>query len=222
MKSEQLIAQQAQDILNMAAAIKKPNKRDILSHLQDVIHSGDYLFTHVELAEIYAYFIPAIPKKSANPELWAAVATAKKDVRDYLNYLYSDGERLIGCDGHRIHWIETDRETGYFHPSTLDKLDNKGGYPDIDRVIPETYSADLQQHKRTGFDVVECGGDYGLAYALPNGSRLLKRYVDEAYSRDSEMLIYMRDADNTESMKFESLDGKRHAVIMPIRIPKED
>ena len=170
-----------------------------------------------EIAEFYAYFIPNIPARVKDSRLWVGKAAAAKDIRNYLNYTYSDGKRLIGCDGHRLHWIETEEyKEGFYIPATLDQVEDQGDYPGIDKVIPDTHSRDARHYKTADFEVFDIR-DFGLVYDLPNGTRLKKQYVDQAFNRDTEMRIYLSDPDSMQAVKLESLDGIRHAAIMPIK-----
>ena len=214
------------DIINLASSIKKPSKGAILKIVRDIIVAEKYTLTEFELAQLYSYFIPPIPAKTKNPLLWVGLAAAKVEVRNFLNFSYCDGDRLIGCDGHRVHWVAvSDMEPGYYIPSTLDLIADQGQYPDIDRVIPVTHSADAQVCTLSDFNLVESHYKrldgkkpvIQLCYDLPNGTRVLKKYVDAAYNRDKTMTVYLPQGDkNMTAIKLESIDGMRHAVIMPI------
>lgn len=207
------------DIITMAANLHKPTKAEILALIRDIIDSDNYTLNDRETAELFSYFIPATPQRAKTPQQWVARAAAAKDIRNYLNFVYSDGERLIATDGHRLHWIETEEyPKGYYIPSTLDAITCNDTYPDIDRVIPATYAKDCQQCKLSEFKVIDTG-KHGLAYKLPNDTYVNKKYLAAVYNRDAEMLLYL-PGDSLTSIKAESLDGKRHAVVMPVRLPK--
>lgn len=89
---------------------------------------------------LYKYFLPTPPKKAKTAAQWVAKAVAdKKDVREYLRYVYSDGEHLVATDGHRIHWIKTnDYPAGYYCPKSLERVDYDAKYPDWKRASQGT------------------------------------------------------------------------------------
>lgn len=123
------------DVATRAASIRKPSKTAAFELLVGLIENGD-LTDEVIAAHLYAFFQPGIPAKPKTPEQWVARAVAVKDVRFDLNYLYSDGKRLMGMDGHRLHIIPTERPAGYYDKQ-LSPVVVDHPYVDVDRVIPE-------------------------------------------------------------------------------------
>lgn len=93
--------------------------------------------TKEELQRLILHFAPSVPSKPKTPEQWVARAVGIKDVRTYINYLYSDGVRLVATDGSRAHWCPTTLAQGYYEPRTLLPVALEDKYPDIDRVIPK-------------------------------------------------------------------------------------
>ncbi|MCK5020277.1 MAG: hypothetical protein KAS32_24775, partial [Candidatus Peribacteraceae bacterium] len=103
------------EIASMAYQLKVKRK-DVFYKLINLLAEGteDPVNNDDFLATIYAYFLPPVSAKSKTPDLWVAKAMAK-DVRYYLNFVYSDGERLMATDGHRLHVLITDKyEPGYY------------------------------------------------------------------------------------------------------------
>ena len=49
-----------------------------------------------------------------DPERWVDVAIDPDEARVALRYAYSDGEWLMGTNGHRIHRIKTKLPSGYY------------------------------------------------------------------------------------------------------------
>jgi hypothetical protein len=210
------------DIINLAAVLKKPSETTILDIIRNAIQTENYALGEMELAQLYSFFIPPIPAKTKNNRLWVGRAAAHNHTRNCLNYTYYDGTRLIGSDGNRVHWIKTDgMEKCYYIPATMDAVSNQGDYPDIDKVTPSTYAAERGQYRLKDFDLVEMTFKIAgvkkptitLCYTLPNGIRLAKKYVTEAYNRDKEMVVYLPEDENPTSIKLESIDGKRHCLI---------
>jgi hypothetical protein len=115
--------------------IKKLNRKEAFSVVRESLETGEPM-PNCALEALYKHFAPSKPKNVKEPWQWVAKAVAKNDVRGMLCWLYSDGERLIGCDGHRLHIIPTDLPNGYYDPKTCDPVSFDMQYPDIDRVIP--------------------------------------------------------------------------------------
>lgn len=122
-------------MITLHTDIKKVNKAEAFAMVRYAMEHNEPIQGDA-LECLYKHFAPAIPKNVKEPWQWAAKAVAKKDVREVLNYLYSDGSRLIGCDGHRLHVIPSDLPKGYYDTKTCDPVDHDSVYPDIDRVIP--------------------------------------------------------------------------------------
>lgn len=126
----------AQIILD--ASVKPATRTQAFQIIQEAIQSERQL-EREELEALFKHFAPNISSKAAKtPEQWAAKAVAgPKDVRYYLQYLHSDGKHLYATDGHRIHWIPTTLEAGFYDPKTLQPVKLDATYPNVLRVIPE-------------------------------------------------------------------------------------
>ena len=124
-----------QRIAALAAEIdRKPNKAQAFDIVLNVIES--YGATDDQLAKLYAFFMPPITKIKS-PFHWLVKARGDKDVRYYLNHVYSDGKRLISTDGHRAHVFNEKRPAGWYDDN--EQLVHKpdwATYPDIDSVLP--------------------------------------------------------------------------------------
>jgi hypothetical protein len=115
--------------------IKKLNRKEAFAVVRESLETGEAMPACV-LEALYKHFAPSAPKNVKEAWQWAAKAVAVKDARGMLCHLYSDGKRLIGCDGHRLHIVPTALPVGYYDPKTCDPVDYDAQYPDIDRVIP--------------------------------------------------------------------------------------
>lgn len=118
---------------------KKPNKAECYDVVKKLIESPHSIaiIADVELAVLYQFFTPAKSKKAKSVIDWCQRAVAKEDLRGYLNYLYSDGTDLFGCDGHRAHIARNMcLAKGFYDKNGCLLDDDKGTYPDIARVCP--------------------------------------------------------------------------------------
>jgi hypothetical protein len=97
-----------------------------------------------ELEALYKYFMPSLPAKPKTAWQWVASAVGKKDMREYLNYLHSDGSVLYGSDGQRIHWCNTELGEGFYCPKTCNLVDLSGYYPQVQRIIDQTRPLELK------------------------------------------------------------------------------
>jgi len=128
---------------NHGACHEKPKKDTCVRHIIDLINGEE--LTDQNLAELYKFFMPPIPKAKKTPEQWVATAIGDKDVRFYLNYVYVDKEWVIGSNGHHLHRVHNDNnlEPGYYLPSpaggqgiVLAEPPDFATYPQVESVIP--------------------------------------------------------------------------------------
>jgi len=73
-------------------------------------------------------------KPSDSPFKLASLFRAKKDIRCYLNAIYSDGEKLLGCDGHTIIRINHTVPKGFYHDNGIINPYIEAVFPDLSRV----------------------------------------------------------------------------------------
>jgi hypothetical protein len=203
-------------ILQEAARVKLPSKDAIEKILSGYVREEKTELTQTDLAKVYAFFLAGSKTAKTDPEKWVAQAVAgNKDIRPYLHRVYSDGSRLIGCDGNRLHWIETDRPKGYYDSKTLLADDTCNiRYPDIDRIIPD--KSKCEQVEATiadlPIDSATLNGKLTPCYQLPNGALIHKTQLDQAANGCKSVSLYYSDRLNP--VLIESLDGTRHAVVI--------
>lgn len=201
-------------MITLNANIGPAKRNDAFLMAQTLLEGGE--LSEIQKEALYKYFSPAVPKKAKKAWQWVAKAVGVKDVRYYINFLYSDGRRLIGTDGHRMHWIETDLEPGYYCPKTLERVVCDGRFPDIDRVIPERktfaqfYLKDLKHvsvptKKSKPIECVEIGDIQ---------TRINKEYLYQAANSGDMITASLGKAD-TETIYGSNEFG--HFVIMPMR-----
>lgn len=191
------------------------NKRS-LYELVIKIASNDGAVTVEELARFYRAYSPAHPAKPKIPEQWVWKAVAKNDVRNYLNYAYSDGRRLIGTDGHRMHvWHTTLYSPGFYDKNMVRIHEPEfARYPEIDRVIP---NAKNTKHLKTPDDFKVFHNDESTKKPEPlvmcEDVCFSDIYIKDAISGMKQPLVHLRD--KTDACMI--IDEDLLAVVMPRR-----
>jgi len=193
---------------------KKRNKalafdalRAILEDLPEEMHDSH----GPDLARLYAFFEPQAPAKPKTVFDWVAKAMAKKDQRHYLNWVYSDGARIIATNGHRLHIAHVALEPGFYDKNgTLAHGPEYAVFPDVDRVIPPANPAPVQLADLTPITT--------------RGKVIHKVRINGAVSIDR---AYMQDADSMGPGEWTAPENKSRparidyphgtAVIMPIK-----
>lgn len=69
---------------------------------------------------------------TTNPFKLGILFAGKKDVRPYLNYIYSDGSKLLASNGHIIIIIDHQAEKGFYNGAGL-RVDLDWKYPEFRR-----------------------------------------------------------------------------------------
>ena len=182
------ISEVATFIRNNPKAVKSSKPFDMLR--QAVESSGESETVTLSLAEVaalYAHFMPKTVRASAGvfDFAWVARAMAKKDVRYYLNYVYSDGARTIATDGRRMHVLAGQSLPQGYYTAAGDQVDEDAKYPDIDRVIPQysqcqTWTLTAEELAACIVDTGDKGKDWAFAYMLQSGHKVNKKYFDDA------------------------------------------
>lgn len=161
--------------------VKKANKNQAFELIKTLKEGGQ--LSEIELDSLVKYFAPAMPAKPKNAFQWVAKAAAKKDVRDYLNYVFvtEEGEAQA-TDGHRVHRAFVEGyDPGYYCPKTGLKIDGgpkNGKFPDVDRVMgnfPSKYDCRLTEE-----DLTQSLNDKGLAVYDIEPGLFNAQYIDQA------------------------------------------
>ena len=195
-------------IATHATKIKKPNKLQAFDILTELV--GDHELPIDEIAKLYSFFMPPIPGKPKTTEQWVGKAMAIKDVRFYLRWYYSDGERLTCTDGHRLHSMPTTLPKG-FYDKALNPVEDQGKYPEVARVINLTGRKEYTV-LMSSLEVRPYRSPCGFVYEMPHGGVVDKRYWEEA-AKGQEVVTYLEANDNM-LINFE--DGSL-AVVMGVR-----
>lgn len=212
------------EVYNIASRIPKIKRVEAFDLVKRLVEGE--LLDDYGIAQLYSFFLPPIPAKCKTPEQWVARAMAKKDeTRNYLQWIYSDGSRLVATDGHRLHVWVTDTYPAGYYDAALNPVGNMGKYPDIDRIIPPPFarSEDEIRVKLSDLEVVDVPSDYnlgGLAYKIPGWGD--KRGLDAAYVRDAlnrggDLTILGNNGEG-KSVLIDGPFNDCQAVVMPMRL----
>ena len=180
-----------EDVATRAVRLnEKPTKKEAHRAISYLVTRGLVNAEYDEVAQLYAYFLPPVPKQPITPEEWVAKVINPKDQREHLRYLYSDGLYLIASNGHVLHRIPTKLPSG-FYDQALTRIDLNITYPQYERLLithgdpVNIVIDDLQITERMEH----------TCYILPNGRFLDKPQLDLARKGLSEFrLDWNRDA----------------------------
>lgn len=180
-------------MITIKAGTKAANKKEAYELVQRLA-KHETLLEH-EIHGLLLYFAP--PAKPAKSQFnWIASFVGVKDCREGLNYVYSDGLRIMATNGHILAWCPSELPKGYYCPKTGNVVEGVDyAYPDIDRVIPsipdnaETVALDklpVQQESEESsvlvvrVPVAPYAADDAFKAGLPNNACLLADYVKKA------------------------------------------
>lgn len=206
------------EIANNADGRKKLSKAKLWLVVRGLIYSGDDRMID-DLADLYNYFKPAPRKTPKTPEEWVARAMPTNDIRYYLNYVYSDGGRIMATDGHRLHVFETDKYPKGFYDGQMNPLEVGATYPDITRVIPKGRGKSMQKKELLSGEIKINEADSSKAPAEVIGINhgfAQRKYIDDALSFFDEAGINTFQADYRNAIRYRQ--GHLMAVVMPIRM----
>lgn len=167
----------SQKLLNETAKMadmmtRKPVKSFVFDHVRKLVLDGK--LPPDEAAALYAYFMPAPPKKPKTAFQWVALAVAgKNEHRYYLRFVYVTDDHLVGCDGFRLHVaLNADGLPPGYYNVKGDRVHDTDefAYPDWARLLApyQSGSATTVTVSANTLDVVETGRV--TAYAIPTAS----------------------------------------------------
>jgi len=185
---------------------RKPTKGSIQSLLEKLYNETNNEELKSELAGAFKYFQPTLPKISKNLNQWIALAN-----RPYLHNAYSNGEKLIATDGHRIHMIPSELEKGYYDAAGV-KLDIDGNFPDVMRAVPSKNIKDTFNMEHAEID---CAGNATFTL-FKTRFRFNLKYLQAIMQKDKTVTVYSSEAGETEPVLFCFDD--REAVLMPVNL----
>ena len=205
-----------EDQLNIAAAaiiVKKPSKKEAHEIIKELYAQAPDDVTSANLAKLYSFFMPPIPKNPKTPFDWVAGAMGSGDVRYYLNYVHVDADHIEATDGHRAHRVaNTNGLPSGFYNKAGDKVHESdfANFPNVSRVIPDAKDRQPEDLKVSQIPVETQNGV--IVYRLPNGTAIDKRYLDKCIGSG---VATIGTWGANHSIRVDMDD--RVAAIMPIR-----
>lgn len=198
-------------IIDRALQYKKVKKDDAQSIIKDIYWNFPEL--KEQMAMLYTYFMPPMPKRAVTMFEWVAKATNATNAKctnPVLKFAYCDGSFLIGTDSHRMHYAPADgREVGYYHPITGDKVQEDTRFPEWLQVIPPADEGKKIDCLLSDLHAVE---HYKTQRLVIEGSEFNRQYVLEALNGENTLRGYV-----SRGILCLDLPGERHAVITSMR-----
>ena len=175
--------------------------------------NNDGKFDDRDMAQLYQYFTLKIPAKPKTVEQWVAKAMPKDDIRYYLNYIYSDGNRIMATDGTRLHLAEIEYPAGYYDQNMnfIHPVD-WAQYPDIDRLINNDRPHNIKFSDLMLF-LYAVNGDQVGSFIFNNDIKINANYLKQSAQYFDNPIVKFSNKDTSVMIK---TDG-RLAIIMPMR-----
>jgi len=170
---------------------RKPSKSAAFYIVLSIVEN--YGATDEQLAQLYAFFLPPVAKIKS-PFDWLVKARGEKDVRYYLNHVYSDGKKTMATDGHRAHVINEKRPAGWYDDNDQLIQDPAWAkYPDVMAVLPCKGKEIALKLEELPIHTVS---DKVFLYVMPNGQGMNKKYLDQACGLSPDyVLTYFPESD---------------------------
>ena len=148
---------------------------------------------------------------------WCAKACAKKDTREYLNYVYVTESQMIGCNGHTVHMAPAEhREPGFYTTKgDLATPDPRLKFPDLARIVPDPANCSpVCLADRVYGEAIEKGTIEPVT--LTNGATFNKKYLANALAGLPGAVAIQ--ADKLSPLRIDCAKTGRMAVIMGLRV----
>jgi hypothetical protein len=123
------------DVAQCAASLGKTSKKEAFDHLQQMIERATNDEEILALAFLYNQFQPALPTKPKTSFQWVAKAMPKKDIRFYLNYVYTDSNYIVATDGNRLHLTKNHQGLSGYYNKNMHSVKVDHNYPNYERAI---------------------------------------------------------------------------------------
>lgn len=205
------------NIQTQAAKFGKMSKGLTQTFIKELYNKSTNEDEKGDLAMLYAYFMPAIPKKSKDLFNWVYKASCKpSERRPTLDNVYSDGEYLYGSDGHVIHYIKTDLPEGRYN-QLKEKIETDCDYAYIKRFLfageSKKYKIDMKDAEIKG----ENKEDMCCTFKLEDRYiRLNKNYLETILNGETQANIEIFK-ENEDLIFFEFEDRKALMMCMGIK-----
>jgi hypothetical protein len=196
-----------------AAGYRKPTKKDLLTRIDELLDAGPPTDPKL-IGMVWLYFEQRPNHRAAKHDSWSvAQAVGTSEHRPWRWGVRTEPGKLIATDGHRMHLAAGQDVTdgGYLDATTLTPVEAPApgmDFPPYEQVMPAMPEGaelvKLDDFTPADRESVELAG-----------IRLNRRYVREAFA-GSDAMRYGRGGP-LDPVRLESVDGKRVAVIMPMR-----
>ena len=201
---------------------KRANKKECIAVVDALVKMGtEGRLAPRQVATLYSYFTPARPAKPKCAADYVQRAVPKDDMRDYLNAMYSNGDRLMGTDGHRVHLSSSVVLPEGHYDARVNRVEKDGKFPDVDRVIPKYGSCDLANDHNylDNLEVVKSGGIEAAVLNSPTGVRVQVslKYLRDATQNVDNLRLYVRGAMDSVVIEGTVAGDNVLAVVMPMR-----
>ena len=190
---------------------KRTNKAEAFNVLLDLIEQEK--IDDINASILYSFFTPALPAKPKSREQWVQKAVGNKDTREYLNFVYSDGNNICATNGHLLHTSQTSLSEGFYDKNMV-KVKSSYTYPDFNSLIDGMKGGDIvsltgativHHAKQDNYVIPYTSGEYGYS----------KQYVDKVLSMGGRYEITRKTENDPIVFMF---DDGRIAIIMPILV----
>jgi hypothetical protein len=210
--------------------LKKPTKKDALGIIKRVYETADDERTKMELAKLYKYFVPSLPKKPKNNFQWAALACEKKkNTPDYeiFRHVRVTKEKIVATDTFRLHQAPNDNDLapGFYNHVGDKVLDlDELNYPEVDEIMAKftdnaRHVEPVEQNEfLEQWETIERDGAF---YLSRSGGKIAynRQFFLEAASTEDIKVYVCRDNDNYCPLLL--TNDSRVAIIMPFIMTEE-
>ena len=194
----------------------KPKKKGVQNIIEKLYSNTDDVELRKELAEIYKFFMPAIPKRTESQTEWAFKACSKgkhAENRPQLKYTYSLNGYLYGIDGQRMHWIKTELPEGFYDQNGK-SIDNYGyTFPAVERLTHNNEEPLVRENIIISDLAIE--NIKGVMCYMISDRYYNKVFIDDAINGEPTAIAKTFEDINSS---IQLIVGDKKAIIMPIRI----
>jgi len=230
-----------QNIAKSARTVKQPRNRamafEAVIFIANSLTKEQRLELGLDLARLYAAFMPAIPKKPRTGFEWCTKAMAVNDKREQLNFVHVTEARIACTDGHRIHIAPNadGLKPGYYdkagfkvHDIDADFPNGLLAFPPIERHIAKDLDGGGRELKKLtiaemGQGSLKTKDNVSHYYKLPIKDDLFV-HINMEYLNDA---VSMEDAGHaldwsigtpSDTVQIANLSGGRQVVLGPMRV----
>ena len=147
---------------------------------------------------------------------WCAKACAKKDIHEYLNYVYVTDSQMIACNGHVLHVAPAEHREPGLYTTAGDRVDPGAlKYPDLSRIVPDPANCSpVCLADRVYGEAIEKGTIEPIT--LTNGATFNKKYLANALAGLPGAVAVQ--ADKLSPLRIDCAKTGRMAVVAGLRV----